>query len=98
AELRSRTKLILGPGSDVAEAVARGEADLGGTLISEKLPLAGGALGGEMPSNNMPPTLIYAFFVSGGKEAETAKAFLNFLRSPEASKIIEANGMKPGPR
>src|SRR5205814_8358970 len=33
ADLRSRTKLILGPGSDVAEAVASGEAELGVTLL-----------------------------------------------------------------
>src|SRR5215470_7859811 len=97
-DLRSRTKLILGPGSVVAEAVARGEADLGVTLISEILPVAGVALGGELPSNIMPPIVIHAFLVSGAEDAETAKAFLNFLRSPEASKIIEANGMKPGPR
>ena len=98
AELRSRTKLILGPGSDVAEAVARGEAELGVTLISEILPVTGVALGGELPSNIMPPTVIHAFLVSGAKDTETAKAFLDFLRSPEASKIIEAKGMKPGPR
>ena len=98
ADLRSRTKMILGPGSDVAEAVAKGEADLGVTLISEILPVTGVALGGELPSNIMPPTVIHAFLVSGAKNAEAAKVFLNFLRSPEASKIIEAKGMKPGPR
>jgi molybdate transport system substrate-binding protein len=54
AELRSRTKMILGPGSDVAEAVAKGEAP------------------------------------------ETAKVFLDFLKSAEAKKAIEAKGMKPG--
>src|SRR5262249_12822945 len=81
AELRSRTKLILGPGSDVAEAVARGEADLGVALISEILPVAGVALGGELPSSIMAPTVIHAFLVSGAKDAETAKAFLDFLRS-----------------
>jgi len=97
AELRSRTKLIPGPGSDVAEAVARGEAELGVTLISEILPVAGVALGGELPADVMPPTVIHAFVVSGAKDPETAKIFLEFLRSPDARTIIEAKGMKPGP-
>ena len=98
ADLRSRTKLILGPGTDVAEAVAKGEADLGVTLISEILPVTGVALGGELPSNIMPPTVIHAFLVSGAKDPDTARAFLDFLRSPDASRMIEAKGMKPGPR
>jgi molybdate transport system substrate-binding protein len=95
-DLRSRTKFILGPGSDVAEAVAKGEADLGVTLISEILPVAGAALGGELPPDIMPPTVIHAFQVSGAKDVETAKVFLEFLRSPDARKFIEAKGMKPG--
>jgi molybdate transport system substrate-binding protein len=98
ADLRSRTKFILGPGSDVAEAVAKGEADLGVTLISEILPVTGAALGGELPSNIMPPTVTHAFLVSGAKDPETAKAFLDFLRSPDAKRIIEAKGMKPAPQ
>jgi molybdate transport system substrate-binding protein len=98
ADLRSRTKLILGPGSDVAAAVARGEADLGVTLISEILPVSGVALGGELSPDIMPPTVIHAFLVSGAKDPETAKVFLDYLRSPDASRMIEAKGMKPGPR
>jgi molybdate transport system substrate-binding protein len=98
ADLQSRVKLILGPGSDVADAVARGEADLGVTLISEILPVTGAALGGELPPDIMPPTVIHAFLVPGAKDAETAKVFLDFLRSPDASRVIEAKGMKPGPR
>src|SRR5262249_53931478 len=98
ADLRSRVKLILGPGSDVSEAVARGEADLGVTLISEILPVAGAALGGELPPGIMPPTVIHAFLASGVKDAETAKVFLDFLRSPDSSRVIEAKGMKPGLR
>jgi molybdate transport system substrate-binding protein len=96
ADLRSRTKLILGPGSDVAEAVAKGEAELGVTLISEILPVTGAALGGELPPSIMPPTVIHAFLVSGAKDPATAKVFLDFLRSTDATKIIEAKGMKPG--
>src|SRR6266852_5497769 len=41
AEMRSRAKMIQGPGSDVAQAVAKGEADMGVTLISEILPVPG---------------------------------------------------------
>jgi molybdate transport system substrate-binding protein len=98
ADLRSRVKFILGPGSDVAEAVARGDADMGVTLISEILPVTGAALGGELPPDVMPPTVIHAFLVSGAKDAETAKVFLDFLRSPDAARAIEAKGMKAGPR
>jgi len=98
ADLRSRTKFILGPGSDVAAAVARGEAELGVTLISEILPVTGAALGGELPPTIMPPTVIHAFLVAGAKEPETAKVFLDFLRSPDARRIIEAKGMKPAPQ
>jgi ABC-type Fe3+ transport system substrate-binding protein len=46
----------------------------------------------------MPPTVIHAFLVSGAKDAETAKVFLDFLRSPDASRIIVAKGMKLGAR
>jgi molybdate transport system substrate-binding protein len=98
ADLRSRTKFILGPGSDVAAAVVKGEAELGVTLISEILPVAGAALGGELPSDIMPPTVIHAFLASGAKDPETARVLLDFLRSPDASTIIEAKGMKPGQR
>src|SRR5580704_13628895 len=95
-DARARAKLILGPGSDVAAAVAKGEADLGVTLISEILPVAGVELAGELPATIMPPTVMHAFMVSGAKDPETAKAFLDFLRSPDARRLIEAKGMKPG--
>jgi molybdate transport system substrate-binding protein len=75
--------------------VARGEADIGVTLISEILPVAGVALGGEVPSEYMNPTVTHAFLVSGAKNLEAAKAFIDFIKSPEAKKVIEAKGMKP---
>jgi molybdate transport system substrate-binding protein len=94
-EIRARAKMILGPGSDVAQAVAKGEADMGVTLISEILPVPGAALAGELPADFMPPTVMYAFEVSGARNPETAKKLLAFLQSPEARKMIEAKGMKP---
>ena len=95
AEIKSRAKMINGPGSDVAQAVAKGEADMGVTLISEILPVQGASLAGELPADFMPPTVMHALQVSGAKNPETAKKFLAFLKSPEARKAIEAKGMKP---
>jgi molybdate transport system substrate-binding protein len=95
AEMRARAKLILGPGSDVAQAVAKGEADMGVTLISEILPVSGASLAGELPADFMSPTVMYAFQVNGARNPETAKKLLAFLKSPEARKMIEAKGMKP---
>jgi molybdate transport system substrate-binding protein len=95
AELKARAKFILGPGSDVAQAVAKGEADMGVTLISEILPVQGASLAGELPADFMAPTVMYAFQASGARNPETAKKLLAFLKSPEARKIIEAKGMKP---
>jgi molybdate transport system substrate-binding protein len=95
AELKSRAKMIQGPGSDVSQAVAKGEADMGVTLISEILPVAGTSLAGELPADFMNPTVMYAFQVSGARNPETAKKLLTFLGSPEARKVIESKGMKP---
>lgn len=97
-DLKSRTKFIVGPGSDVARAVAQGDADLGVTLISEILPVAGAVLAGELPADIMPPTVMHAFEVTGAQEPAAAQAFLAFLRTPDAAKVIEATGMKPGQR
>jgi molybdate transport system substrate-binding protein len=95
AEMRLRAKMIQGPGSDVAQAVAKGEADMGVTLISEILPVPGASLAGEIPADFMPPTVMYSFQVSSARNPESAKKLLGFLRSPEARKMIEAKGMKP---
>ena len=95
AELKSRAKMINGPGSVVAEAVAKGEIEMGVTLISEILPVQGASLAGEVPADFMPPTVMHAFQVSGAKNPETAKKLLAFLKSPEARKVIKAKGMKP---
>ena len=83
-ELRSRTKMILGPGSDVAAAVAKGEGDLGVTLISEILPVTGAALAGELPVDIMPPTVIHAFAVWGLRirRPQKCSSISSALRTP----------------
>src|SRR2546423_1690015 len=53
AELRLRATMLQGPGSDVAQAVAKGEVDMGVTPIREILPVPGASLGGEIPADFM---------------------------------------------
>jgi len=78
ADLRSRTKLILGPGSDVAEAVARGEAELGITLISEILPVTGVALGVNFHQTSCRPPSSMLFWWRGQKIPRPQRFFLIF--------------------
>ncbi len=41
------------------------------------------------------PVVYSAAVLGGAREAEASKAFVNFLRSPEAAAVIKAKGMQP---
>jgi molybdate transport system substrate-binding protein len=82
-------------GAAVGALVASGEAEIGLQQIQELIPVSGieivGPLPGELQNN-----LVFAATVMGGaKDVEASKAFVNFLRTPEAVTIIKAKGMEP---
>ena len=93
-EMKAKTKLL--SGVSAAEAVARGDAELGFTVISEILPVAGAELAGPLP----PEVQVYLVFPAAGaasaREPEAALQFLRYLKTPEAAKVIRAKGMEPG--
>lgn len=41
-------------------------------------------------------SLFAAVVMNSAKDTGTSKAFVNFLRSPEAVKVIKSKGMAPG--
>ena len=60
------------------------------------MPVAGIDVAGPLPGDLQANTVFTASTMAGIKEAAAAKAFVDFLRTPEAAKVIKAKGMEPG--
>jgi molybdate transport system substrate-binding protein len=84
------------PESDiVSELVAKGEIELGMTVITQILTTPGVELVGPLP----PEVQSYVTFSAGisaqSKVPEAAKQLIKFLTGPRAMAIIKAQGMEP---
>lgn len=95
AEMKPKTILETRSGH-TAVAVVEGKAELGFTLISEILPVAGAELIGPLPAQLQSYVVFTAGISPGAKEVEAAKAFITFLKSPQAVPVLKAKGMEPG--
>ena len=82
-------------GSEVADAVAKGEAEIGISFISELLPNKGVKVAGTLPAAIQNPTDYVAAIPVGAANADAARAFLQELRSPAAQKAIKEAGLEP---
>lgn len=93
-EMKAKTKLLSGVGA--ADAIAKGEAELGFTQVSEILGVAGAELAGPLP----PEVQVYTVFSSAGAASApsplAAVEFLRYLQTPDAARVIRAKGMEPG--
>ncbi len=83
-------------GVQVAEVVARGEADLGFQQVSELLHLKGIQYLGPLPADIQHITVFSAGLHRAAPEPDAAKALVKFLTAPEAGLIIRKTGMEPG--
>jgi molybdate transport system substrate-binding protein len=91
--MKSKTKLTSGP---VAELVAVGEAEIGMQQIVAILPIKGAELVGPLPGE-LQNVIIYAAGVAADpRDAATARAFIAFMATPEAKRLIREKGMEPG--
>jgi molybdate transport system substrate-binding protein len=91
----TKDKTVFAIGRPVGEVIATGEAEVGMQQIIENQPVKGVRLVGPLPSelgNFVPYT---AGFASGIGERAPADAFVAFLKSQEARRIIRAKGMQP---
>jgi molybdate transport system substrate-binding protein len=93
-EMKPKTKLMGGSGQN-PRAVAAGEVELGLSLISDILPVAGVELLGPLPSDLQKYTIVAVGVGTTAKEPEAARALVNFLNSPAAIPVIKAQGMEP---
>jgi len=92
--MKAKTKPQTATG-DIAKAVAKGDAELGVFLINV-LMAPGVEIAGPFPAELQNNLVFTSAVAADTKEAEAAKAFITYLKTPAAVAVIKAKGMEPG--
>jgi molybdate transport system substrate-binding protein len=93
-EMKAKTKVQASP-AQIPQAVAKGEADIG-VFLSNVLIAPGVELVGPFPADLQQELVFTSSVAADTREAEAAKALIDYLRSPAATAVIKAAGMTPG--
>lgn len=83
------------PGIPVGSLVARGEVELGFQQLSELMHLEGITVLGPLPPAIQIITTFSAGVCSGTGQAETVRAMLAFMNTPQAAEAKRRQGMDP---
>jgi molybdate transport system substrate-binding protein len=81
-------------GAAVAECVARGEADIGLTLVPEMLPIAGATVVGKLPAELADDTIYTAAVSVDAEDPAAAAAFIAALAESSARPAWSAAGFE----
>ena len=90
-ETGAKIKALAGP-ADLVKAMAAGDAELGIFLINV-LTAPGLDVVGPVPPGLNQNVVYTCGVAAGSKNAAAARAFIEFLQSPEAKKVFVAKGM-----
>jgi molybdate transport system substrate-binding protein len=93
AEIKPKTKLLLS-GTEVAEAVAKGDTEIGIGVASDA-KIVPGLDSISLPAEAQSYSLYVAGISSGSTQADPAKALIAFLTSPAVKQAFTANGFEP---
>ena len=93
-QMQSKLKRAQG-GAGAMAMVAKGEAEIGLTFVSE-MDEPGIDIVGPLPKDISTPTTLVGFISSHAKDPAAAKALLDYLSSLEAASAYRAQHMQPG--
>ena len=82
-------------GSEVADAVAKGEAELGISFTSELRPNKGVKVAGTLPAAIQLPTVYSAAVATTSGHGDAARAFLRTLAGAEGRAAVTKAGLEP---
>ena len=80
-------------GSEVADAVAKGDAEMGVSFIAELAPNKGVKIAGPLPQEIQSPTDYVAAVTTVSANADAARAFIQKMTSPEGGAVFKAAGL-----
>jgi molybdate transport system substrate-binding protein len=86
-----------GRGIPVATLVVKGEADVAIQQLPELMHVEGAEVVGPLPGDLQNITTFAAGIPSGSAQADTAKALIRFLQTPESAAVIKKHGLDPVP-
>ena len=94
AEMKAKTKPQTTTVA-VPQAVAKGEAELG-VFLTNVLIAPGVEFAGPFPGDLQNELVFVGAVAAESKDAGAAKAFLDYLKSPEGVAVFKAKGVTPG--
>jgi molybdate transport system substrate-binding protein len=92
-EIKAKSRLEAS-GTEIAEAVAKGEAELGIGVASD-LALVAGIESVGLPAEVQNYSLYVAGINAGSKQVDAAKALIAYLTSPAVKQALTENGFEP---
>jgi molybdate transport system substrate-binding protein len=92
-EVKAKSRLEAS-GTEIAEAVAKGEAELGIGVASDQ-SLVAGIESVALPAEVQSYSLYVAGINAGSKDVDAAKALIAYLTSPAVKQALTANGFEP---
>ena len=92
--IKDKLKVQAGPAA-IPQAVAKGEAELG-VFLTNVLLVPGVELAGPFPGDLQQDLVFVGAVSTDSKNADAAKAFLDYLKTPDAVSVFKARGVTPG--